>query len=249
MDNLTIYQLNKLNSLFYEQVGEEFSQSRQQPWEGWEKLVPFLETLSQDSNLKVLDLGCGNGRFAQFLSKTLTRDRFEYQGLDNSSKLLGIAQEALPNFTFKEFDLIEDLLKKNNHLGFYKEYNPTLITLFGVLHHIPSFTLRHQFFLELSSLLNLGSYMVVSLWQFMSVHKLKNKVVQPSLAGLTNSNLEENDYILNWLRGKTAYRYCHFTTAEEMKRLLEATKFEVQETFLADGQGHTSNLYYILKKI
>lgn len=82
--------LLKLNRDFYLKTQSYFNISSQSPWPGWQKLLPYL----QGDSLKVLDLGCGNGRFGIWLSK---HRRVDYTGLDDNQYLLDHAAVALPS--------------------------------------------------------------------------------------------------------------------------------------------------------
>ena len=84
---------DKLNRDFYLKTQENFNRSRQRPWLGWKKLLPHLTPRLQGLSLKVLDLGCGNGRFGVWLS---SRRPITYTGLDENSFLLDRARESLP---------------------------------------------------------------------------------------------------------------------------------------------------------
>lgn len=66
MDTKTINHLNAINRAFYATVANDFDQTRGTAWPGWKRLQPYL-TLP----LSVLDVGCGNARFALFLGDTL----------------------------------------------------------------------------------------------------------------------------------------------------------------------------------
>src|SRR5579859_7793821 len=129
MTSQTIRQLNQLNQQFYEQVAADFSQTREQPWSGWQQLIPLLQE-KQPQN--ILDLGCGNGRFGEFLQNQLPN--FQYKGVDKNKNLLQIAKSHLPDATFSQVDIVESSLENSLANQITDKYD--LITLFGVLHHI-----------------------------------------------------------------------------------------------------------------
>ncbi|QQR55117.1 class I SAM-dependent methyltransferase [Candidatus Peregrinibacteria bacterium] len=74
----------------YNSIAEEFSETRQASWKEFEDFVPFLR-----SGLRVLDLGCGNGRLLGFL-----RDKqlHSYVGVDQSEALLEQARGCVDTF-------------------------------------------------------------------------------------------------------------------------------------------------------
>ena len=67
MDTETINRLNAINHAFYATVADDFDQTRGTAWPGWKRLLPYLTT-----PLSVLDVGCGNARFALFLHDNLS---------------------------------------------------------------------------------------------------------------------------------------------------------------------------------
>src|SRR5215216_4249990 len=119
MDTDTINRLNAINRTFYATVADDFDQTRGTAWPGWQRLLPYLST-----PLSVLDVACGNARFALFLHDNLSfitqqPDSFSapsaqhsvlplfYTGLDSSPALLDHARTALSgkdnlNFTLEQ---------------------------------------------------------------------------------------------------------------------------------------------------
>jgi hypothetical protein len=68
VNDTTARALNALNQSFYSESAEEFAATRSASWPGWRKLLPLLR---EKRNAAILDVGCGNARFASFLSATL----------------------------------------------------------------------------------------------------------------------------------------------------------------------------------
>lgn len=236
--------LNQLNFQFYQTVATDFSDSRKVAWEGWQKLLPDLQQLAdqnQDHALSVLDVGCGNGRFYQFITQKLKDVSIKYLGIDNSLELLKLAREEFTGSAkFQEFDLV------NQEIGELKAQFE-VITLFGVLHHLPGFELRKKLVAELAQSLAVGGLLVVTTWQFTDSLSLMNRTIEPQLLGLTADDLEPNDYILDWQRGtqaQPAYRFCHLTTDQEMAQLIAPTDLELKTQFWADKYNH----YFVLQK-
>ncbi len=247
----TIKKLNQLNRDFYQLVHAQFDHSRQHPWPGWTQLLPWLDHLSGSKQLAVLDLGCGNGRFGEFLAKNLPQTKLDYTGADNNQSLLDTAAAKLKKlklqFQLRNFDLVESLLQ-NDLSSQLSGHTFDLIVLSGILHHVPSFALRRQLISQLSQLLNANGLMVIACWQFAKFDRFKAKVIDCDKIGLTQADLEKNDYILDWQTELTAYRYCHFTNEEEMRQLATDCGLNVKQQFTADGKTNNMNRYYILNK-
>ncbi len=67
MDPETAQALADINRAFYRDRAEAFSATRERPWPGWSRVLACLE--GSPRPLRVLDVGCGNGRFASFLAQ------------------------------------------------------------------------------------------------------------------------------------------------------------------------------------
>lgn len=198
--------LLKLNKNFYLKTQEYFNTSRQFYWDGWKKLLPYLRGDSSQV-LKVLDLGCGNGRFGKWLS---THRRIDYTGTDNNQYLLDAAAKELPNGRLIFHDITTPWAIKDKF---------DLIVLMAVLHHIPTKEARLKILLQAKKLLKPGGIMFLSFWEF---DKAKGK------------KIGDNDYILSWKLGVTAERYCHLYAQEEIDKLLKPLKLKLLANFLAD---------------
>jgi len=204
--------LNKLNRDFYLKTQEYFNTSRQFYWHGWKKLLPYL----QGRTLKVLDLGCGNGRFAKWLSQYR---KIEYTGLDQNQYLLNqipFGQKINQDIT-KPWDLKEKF---------------DLIVLMAVLHHIPGKTNRFNLLKKAKQLLNDNGLLIFTCWNFDP-----KKIV---------TNLGRNDFLLSWKKNISALRYVHKFSDTEISWLIKNLKLKLLADFVsADSPSH-SNRYLIL---
>lgn len=263
MKATVIKALNQLNQQFYQAIGADFSATRATSWPGWNQLLPFIqEVLRRDDHVaSVLDLGCGNGRFLDFLQVHFKR--FQYLGIDSSSTLLEIAQSKFSDAIFTTFDVVEKYLRDG------KIISPTdekfdLIVLFGVSHHLPSRALRKQLLSDLRSLLTPNGLLIVSNWQFaadwqrFASHRVNWQSIWSNTAlswwekirvWYLLSQLEEHDYLLDWrtgVRSNEVLRYCHFLDHEEMTTLVDEAGLRVVASFLADGKSGRLNEYFVL---
>ncbi len=199
--------LLKLNRRFYLKTQEYFNRSRQSPWSGWQKLLPFLPTPPLASGgVQVLDLGCGNGRFGVWLSR---HRRLDYVGLDNNQYLLDQARKSLPQAQLLRRDLTKPWRIKDQF---------DLIVILGVLHHLPPRFVPHLLKRAVSHL-NPGGILFLSLWEF---DPAKGKP------------LGNRDYILPWKLGVTAERYCHLYSQSEIDSLLKPLKLKLLADYIAD---------------
>ncbi len=213
--------LLKLNQKFYLKTQEYFNRSRQSPWSGWQKLLPHL----QGRTLKVLDLGCGNGRFGQWLS---AKRRIDYVGLDNNQYLLDQARKSLPQAQLLRSDITKPWRLKDKF---------DLIVLMAVLHHIPTRAARLKILLRAKKLLTKNSILVFTVWHFNQLKRFKRHVIK---------KLPNNDYILSWNQGVTTQRYVHLFTDAEIATLIKNLKLKLLADYVADGRLGQSNRYLVL---
>lgn len=245
MERSTVDMLRKLNTKFYETTGKEFDETRFYPWAGWEELYE-KGVFNEKGLLNVLDLGCGNGRFAEFM-KTKGVE-YDYIGIDNDEGLLESAGSKLaePNVNFLKGDILElDRLEQilpamTTSRGF------DLITLFGVMHHIPGNELRIALLKWCRSHLTQNGMIIFSVWDFINDERFEKRLLDPTELGIDISQLDVNDHILDWRKGEVAYRYCHHYPEDEINELLVNTGLKVIYDFKADGRSGMLNRYYVV---
>ncbi len=251
--------LNQLNQDFYNQIGTDFSATRNFAWTGWEKFPKYLK---QKNNLKILDLACGNGRLIDFLEKNLPNN-FSYLGLDNSRTLLEIAKNKFPKYQFNYFDLINNFLI-NQKIILNTQEKFDLITVFGLTHHLASNQLRKELLRSLKNNLNQNGIIVLSNWQFAKEKERfqKNtinykKILKNSKINLWQkiklifilSQLEKNDFLLDWRQGEKAeqvFRYCHQVDEMEIEQIAKENRLKIITKFSSDGKSGNLNQYFIL---
>ena len=78
----------------YDTFAQDFSQTRSHPWPEFELFIPQIKPHS-----RLLDLGCGNGRLRQALTKDIVGEG-DYFGFDISEKMLEIARSRYPKDPF-----------------------------------------------------------------------------------------------------------------------------------------------------
>jgi tRNA (uracil-5-)-methyltransferase TRM9 len=257
----TASKLNQLNYDFYQNIGRYFNQSRSNPWEGWEKLETILKTNIGASvdNWRVLELGCGNGRFLDFLHDK-GFEIGQYIGLDSSDFLLTKAEVrraalADVNAQFKKADLLFDDWQNLNEVVTTKF---DLVCMFGVMHHIPGDNFKLALLQKSVDCLAEGGLLVFTTWQYMDVPRLSRRVIPyedqrvgvlAEKYGFEVAEFEKNDNILDWQKGEVAYRFSHYYTQSEIMEFAEQLQLEIVNTFEADGKEGNVNRYFVCKKI
>ena len=243
MNEVTIRSLNGINRRFYDERADEFNQTREQAWRGWNDLFDRYGSRVPRSP-RVLDVGCGNGRFARFLRQRL-REPFTYFGIDASKLGLEHAEKRLvdiPNVHLVEHDFIVEPEPLPSSLA-SDEFD--LIVLFGVVHHIPGREHRARLLTRLARHLAPGGMFAYTVWRFDRFERFTRKLVPWDDFPVEGSELEPGDHIMTWGDAGPAYRYCHAMTDEEAETLERTLPLEALASFSGDDD---LNRYYVLMK-
>ena len=235
MDSQYAKYLIDKNKKDYNLISEEFSKTRNNIWEE----LGFLFILKDGE--KVLDLGCGNGRYFEFFKNK----SIEYIGVDSSEELVKIAQKKYPGVKFQ----IADALK----LPFPDNYFDKIYSI-AVLHHIPSEELRIRFLEEAKRVLKQDGYLILTVWKFYQIKELLLISKYTILKLLGRSKLDFKDILKPW--GKKTKRYYHCFSRKELWKLMKKANFKIKEVGvvknLPAGQtgkrGNRQNIYLIIKK-
>ncbi|HSF15668.1 MAG TPA: methyltransferase [Vicinamibacteria bacterium] len=244
MNRQTVLALNAINARFYRERAEEFRRSRERPWRGWDELVGRWGPLPNRPS--VLDVGCGNGRFATFLTQRIGRD-FTYVGIDSSPLALTEARKRLG----EEAVLLQhDFVASKSSLP--RELNGRcfdVVVLFGVLHHVPGAANRFRLLRQLAE--HVEGRLVLTVWRFVDFERFRRKLVSWDdylrREGIDlDLDLEPGDHIMTWGAAPTGFRYCHALDDDEARRLVEGLGLKIQEFFDPEGEP---NRYFVLKRL
>jgi SAM-dependent methyltransferase len=244
MNTATQTALRRINRDFYSHHAADFDRTRHPGgWPGWQRVV---QTAAQTANhpLRVLDLGCGNGRFALFLERNpgLRRRRpFTYAGIDLSSELLTHARAATAGLHHISFQ-IDDI-----EACPFGEAPCDLVVLFGVLHHLPSLASRRRTLECAASAVACGGLLALTCWQFADDPRFETRRLGwSSEAGVDTAELEPGDHLLRWGQPESgARRYCHHTDEPELDRLVHDLPFAEVARYRSDGPSGRQNLYWL----
>ncbi len=189
-------------------------------------------------NEKILDLGCGNGRFSELVSDS------SYIGADISKGELKIAKDRYP---YKSFILIE------NQLSFpFLDDSFDKVFCLSVLHHIPSLKFRQDFIKEIKRILKPGGTLILTVWNLKNakkVNKLLFKYFFLKLIG--KSKLGFKDIFYPWKDSNgniLAQRYIHTFSLKELRKLVNFSGLEILESKILDRSKKGSNILIVCKK-
>lgn len=187
---------------------------------------------------KILDLGCGSGRFY----KVLKEKEISYFGIDFSEKLIGIAKQKYPKGKFQVADIL--------NLPFPNNYFDKIYSI-SVLHQIPSRELRIRSLEEVQRILKPGGILILRVWNvFKRPNFWKLFLKYTILKVIFKSKLDFLDVFIPWRdseRRIVLERYFHCFSQNRLKKLLEKVGFETKEIW-SSGIGKRSNIYILAKK-
>jgi 2-polyprenyl-3-methyl-5-hydroxy-6-metoxy-1,4-benzoquinol methylase len=239
----TVERLLAVNRDFYAAVNVPFDATRSNIAPGMSLAVQrlFPEVAHSAAPLRVLDAGCGNGRFGWALEKsTIATD---YLGIDDDAGLLQRAVEQSASLVsvqarFQRVNLAEA------DLSTFGEFD--LVVCLAVLHHFPGRQLRGALLQRLASALAADGRLLISTWQFLDDPRLRERTQPWEAVGLSTKDVEPGDALLPWDQGTHALRYAHHIDEEEVADLASGAQLKVIDLFYADGKSGRLNLYAIL---
>lgn len=235
----TTARLIHLNRQFYQTFGVHFSKTRKRLQPGVFQMLKHI-----DPSANILDLGCGNGELARTLAKRAHQGT--YIGLDFNLQLLTEAAQSVPEnlkATFLQVDISLPEWDAN-----IPKVTIDVIMAFAVLHHLPGEQLHKTILSKVHTLLQPEGRFLHSEWQFMNSPRLRARVQPWETIGLSTSDVDQGDYLLDWRLGGYGLRYVHHFEEKELTILAKDTGFTISNTFYSDGEGGRLGLYQIWEK-
>jgi SAM-dependent methyltransferase len=249
MDDRTVRALNAINQRFYRENAAAFDATRAQPWPGWDRVLPHAAA----DDARVLDVGCGNGRFGAYLSErwTSATQCVEYTGIDSCPNLLERARAR--ELGFRRVRFVEADLMESDAAGLDPADQYSLIALFGVLHHVPGSEQRRQLLRRLAERLQPGGILALTTWRFAEFARFRDKIVpwsdynRTAEQPLDLEQLEPGDSLLPWRHAPHVQRYCNFSAESETRALLADVGLQIVDSYREDGRGDALNCYFICR--
>lgn len=126
----------------YDKIAPSFSDTRYRAWESTEKFINSLDT-----GVKVLEVGCGNGK------NMILRDDITISGIDISMNLLKICKERGLNVIYGDGCNLP-----------YKDNEFDAVFSIAVIHHMSTKERRERFFMEMLRVLKPGGRIMLEAW-------------------------------------------------------------------------------------
>ena len=143
-----------------------------------------------------------------------------------------------------------------------------LVVCFGFFHHIPGEDARAFLLDQLIRAAKPGAFVAVSLWRFMDDERLAAKaraatrqafegstdessafITSENAPSLSESDLDDGDYLLGWQDVSGVYRYCNSFTDGEIDGLIRSVSDETTciSRYRADGKAGNLNEYLLFR--
>ncbi len=232
MDKNTANQiLNKVRD-DYNQIADDFSNTRVQIWPETVLLFDYIK-----KGDKVLDLGCGNGRFVNVIKEK----GGEYFGTDVSKKLVETAKKLYPNEKFQTTEPLK--------LPFSNGYFDIIYSI-AVFHHIPSKDFRIEFLKEAKRVLKPGGFLILTVWKPKDKQEkgLRTKFLLKKIFGLSGG-LDFGDVIEPWFGNNKGERYFHCFSEKELANLAKEIGFGILKSGMIKNEtGNRNNYFLVVQK-
>lgn len=208
--NCNIQQLNSLSDIelencyvknIYNQIAPKFDLTRTYYWAC---VKEFLSLIDKTPEKKILDVGCGNGRYVKLFGS------MEIHCLDNSEELLKIVQIRYPH--------VQTICSDVTSLPYHDDSFDYVISI-AVIHHLVTDTRRIKMIKEIYRILKSNGTCLITAW---ATSTPTEKFTKLSSYG---------DYLVPW--ANQYVRFYHLFQFNELEDLIEKAglidKFLIKE--------------------
>ncbi len=243
-------EIMEISQKTYEMIAADFSATRNRIWPEMEILVKKYVR----PGMKVLDVGCGNGRLIEVLPEV------EYWGVDASEGLVGEALKHESIKTLKQEGKVNFKVLDMLELGKLGEKDFDVVFMFASLNHIAGEENRRRVLAEVKKILKPGGMAVVTNWNMWQVGA--GKSIWRYKFSIFNFQFSNNfqffnfqtkryglgfrDVMTRWQSGdkkKQGELYYRAFGLGELRKLLMRAGFEVAENYysLSGEKAHWWN--------
>lgn len=220
----------------YSAIAHEFDQSRKVPWGEFNHFLAYTK-----HGGKTLDLGCGNGRFYEFLKQK----EINYLGVDHNSHLLEKAKQNYPDARFE----LADMMNFNMEEGAFDN-----IFCIAAFHHVPGKKMRKKVLQSIHKTLKTDGVLVLTTWNL-----FQTKYIRELLKAIVSCVLHLgfksawNDLWIKW-GNYPIKRYYHAFLPKELLKLFSKKKWKIEEFYFTRKGKRVSflrsfNLVVVARKI
>ena len=243
MNQQTAEQIIKLNKNSYEKIAEHFSITRNYIWKDLKNLAKYIHNhykipptpFSKGGTIKILDVGCGNGR----LFEELENKNIEYYGIDYCEKLIDIARNRYKHSASK----VQFAVSNIKNMPFGKNQFDAIFAV-AVINHIPSKEAQKKSLLKLHEALKPGGILLMTNWNLWNFNFKKNifsynfKKWKTSAGkwkgkyGIDKKEFRFKDIMTEWKDGeKSSPLYYYAFTKQEIDKLTKESGFKILDSY------------------
>lgn len=217
MKEKQIQELNEIVKRSYDLTADHFNATRSKM-----AAADFLWAAERiNSNDKVLDAACGNGRLLDYVD--ISAD--SYLGIDANDRLIKIAKANYPKYNFHCLNL--------EAVTSLKERKFTRIFCSAAIIHIPGEAERLKLLKDFQMISSAEAKLIISAWKMTGkyYYKLKLKSIVTSIFRFKFKTWR--DLVFPWLDqdgNKLGLRYYHLFSLSGLKKELMAADWQIEET-------------------
>lgn len=225
----------------YEKIAQEFSATRSFLWTDFEWVRPYLK-----QEIRVLDIGCGNGRFFTAVEKFTLK----YTGIDISESLIQEAKKKFQSEPRNPQFFTADICSPDFPSLVEKDYDTVCMS--AVLNHLPTPELRTRALQNSWKVLAPKGILFITNWNLWQLTIKKKSIWKYALERfkMSSSEFEKKfliqkkelswrDLLTSWRGGdkqETLYYYSFLLS--ELKGLLKKSGFTICEARYSNKGNH-----------
>lgn len=220
---------------FYDNQAEKFSGTRKRHWPEFDHILSHIKkSFPTQKTLRVLELGCGDGRLLSVLESGLSKS-ITYTWVDISYNLLEIANKNNPHARWVHKDMV----------SFFKEIwsdEYDIVIAVASFHHLPNQTQR-AFVLDgiYESMSYDGIFLMTNrCYSDWFKDKYRSEIRSASWKSIaTLWYFNKNDIMVPWKDSQwvlISNRLYHIFSISELNRLTQASGFSNIEHFYVDNE-------------
>ena len=220
---------------FYNSEAKKYAETRKKFWHEEKAILDTINPLFEEKEkVRVLEFGCGSGRFATLLNQQFP-GKFDYVWIDLSDELLSYASKENPNLTFFQWDITK--LVKN-----FEQESFDLIVWTSSFQHIPTNKERSFLMKNFYRLLDYDGMLLMTNWSLSDWFTKRHwKIVMKAriLSWFNLNKWNSRDLLVprtdeNW---KVYERFYHFFSLDELKNLNNFSWLTLNTNTFIDWNG------------
>ncbi len=218
---------------FYNSEAKKYAETRKKFWHEEKVILDAITPLFEEwKKVRVLEFGCGSGRFASLLNQNFP-GQFDYVGIDLSDELLSYASKENPNLTFFQWDITK--LIKN-----FEQESFDLIVWTSSFQHIPTNKERSYLMKSFYRLLDYDGMLLMTNRSLSDWFIKKHWKIVMKAKILSRFKWNSRDLMVprtdeNW---KVYERFYHFFSLKELENLTTFSWLTLKTNTFIDWDGN-----------